>query len=185
LLQGNFRSASLHLRVAGDPGPVFTELRARARAVDREVPLYNMRTLDTQIAGTLSPERMLATVSSILGALAIVLAMVGLYSILANAVSQRTREIGIRMALGAEQRQVIGMVLRDTLRMVAIGVAVGIPVSLGASRWITSFLYGIGGQDPLTYAGIVLLLALAGFAAAYVPSRRAARVDPMVVLRYD
>jgi predicted permease len=185
LLQGDFRSASLHLRIAGDPGPVFTELRARARAIDRDVPLYNVRTLDNQIAGTLSPERMLATVSTILGALAIVLAMVGLYSILANAVSQRSREIGIRMALGAEQRQVIGMVLRDTLRMVAIGIAVGIPVSLGASRWIASFLYGIGAQDPLTYAAIVLLLALAGCAAAYVPSRRAARVDPMVVLRYD
>jgi len=185
LLQGNFRSATLHLRIAGDSGPVFNELRSRARAIDREVPLYGMRTLETQIAGTLSPERMLASVSTILGVLAITLAMVGLYSILANAVAQRTREIGIRMALGAERRQVIGMVLRDTLRMVAIGVAVGIPISLGASRWIASFLYGIRTQDPLTYAGIVMLLALAGIAAAYVPSRRASKVDPMVVLRYE
>ena len=144
-----------------------------------------MRTLETQIAGTLSPERMLASVSTILGALAIILAMVGLYSILANAVAQRTREIGIRMALGAEQRQVIGMVLRDTLKMVAIGVALGVPVSLAASRWITSYLYGVRPQDPLTYVGIVMLLAMAGIAAAYVPSRRASKVDPMVVLRYD
>jgi putative ABC transport system permease protein len=89
------------------------------------------------------------------------------------------------MALGAEQRQVIGMVLRDTLKMVAIGVAVGIPVSLAASRWITSYLYGIKRQDPITYAAIVGLLALAGLTAAYVPSRRASKVDPMVVLRYD
>jgi predicted permease len=185
LLQGNFRSATLHMRIAGDSAPVFNELRSRARAIDREVPLYGMGTLETQIAGTLSPERMLASVSTILGALAIILAMVGLYSILANAVAQRTREIGIRMALGAEQRQVIGMVLRDTLQMVAIGVAVGIPISLGASRWIVSFLYGIRPQDPLTYAAIVGLLALAGIAAAYVPSRRASKVDPMVVLRYD
>jgi len=144
-----------------------------------------MRTMETQIAGTLSPERMLASVSTILGALAIILAIVGLYSILANAVAQRTREIGIRMALGAERRQVIGMVLRDTLKMVAIGVAVGIPVSLGASRWITSYLYGVRPQDPLTYVGIVMLLMMAGIAAAYVPSRRASKVDPMVVLRYD
>ncbi len=185
LLQGNFKTATLHLRTAGDSTPVFTELRARVRSIDKDVPLYGMRTMETQISGTLSPERMLASVSTILGALAIILAMVGLYSILANAVAQRTREIGIRMALGAEQRQVIGMVLRDTLKMVAIGVAVGVPVSLAASRWITSYLYGIKPQDPVTYAAIVGLLALAGVAAAYVPSRRASKVDPMVVLRYD
>ncbi|HEV2691141.1 MAG TPA: ABC transporter permease [Bryobacteraceae bacterium] len=184
-LQGNFRSATLHLRIAGDPAPVFNELRARARAIDRDLPLFAMHTLETQIAGTLSPERMLATVSSILGALAIVLAMVGLYSILANAVAQRSREIGIRMALGAEQRQVIGMVLRDTLRMVAIGIVAGIPLSLAASRWIQSFLFGVKTQDPITYTAIVALVAAAGLLAAYVPSRRASRVDPMVVLRYD
>jgi predicted permease len=185
LLQGNFKTATLHLRITGDSAAVFTELRSRARELDREVPLYGMRTLETQIAGTLSPERMLASVSTILGALAIILAMVGLYSILANAVAQRTREIGIRMALGAEQRQVIAMVLRDTLKMVAIGVLVGIPVSLATSRWIVSYLYGIKPQDPFTFAAIVTLLALAAIAAAYVPSRRASKVDPMVVLRYD
>jgi predicted permease len=185
LLQGNFKTATLHLRFTGDSTSVFTELQARARAIDKGVPLYGMRTMETQIAGTLSPERMLAGVSTILGVLAIILAMVGLYSILANAVAQRTREIGIRMALGAEQWQVIGMVLRETLKMVAIGVAVGIPVSLAASRWITSYLYDVKPQDPLTYVGIVLLLALAGLAAGFVPSRRASQVDPMVALRYD
>jgi len=185
LLQGNFRNATLHLRVSGDPAPVFTELRARERALDRDVPLYEMHTLETQIAGTLSPERMLALVSSVLGSLAIVLAMVGLYSILANAVAQRSREIGIRMALGAEQRQVIAMILRDTLRMVAIGVVAGIPMALAASRWIQSFLFGIKAQDPVTYVAIVTLVCVAGLLAAFVPSRRASRVDPMVVLRYD
>jgi predicted permease len=185
LLQGDFTNATLHLRVTGDPAPVFNELRARARAVDRDVPLFGMRMLEEQISGTLAPERMLATVSTILGGLAIVLAMVGLYSILANAVAQRSREIGIRMALGAAQRQVIGMVVRDTLRMIAIGVLVGIPVSLAASRWIQSFLFGIKPQDPVTYLGIVALVAAAGMLAAFVPSRRASRVDPMVVLRHD
>jgi putative ABC transport system permease protein len=185
LLQGDFGGATLHLRITGDPALVFNELRAQARALDRSVPLYGMRTLQTQIGETLSTERMLATVSAILGALAIVLAMVGLYSVLANAVAQRAREIGIRMALGAAQNQVIRMVLRDTLRMVVIGVAVGIPVALAATRWIASFLFGIKTQDPLTYGAIAVLVVLAGFAAAYVPSRRASRVDPMVVLRYD
>ena len=184
-LQGDFGSATLHLRIATGPAAVFNQLRAMARAVDRAVPLYAMRTLDTQIGETLSTERMLATVSTILGALAMVLAMVGLYSVLANAVAQRAREIGIRMALGAERMQVIGMVMSDTLRMVLIGVVVGIPVSLAASRWIASFLYGIKAQDPITYVGIAVLVIAAGLAAAYIPSRRACRVDPMVVLRYD
>ncbi|HYL72859.1 MAG TPA: ABC transporter permease [Bryobacteraceae bacterium] len=185
LLEGNFRSATFELRITGNPTPVFTELRARARAVDRDIPLFDLRTLEAQIAGRLSPERMLATVSTILGALAIILAMVGLYSILANSVAQRSREIGIRMALGAEQRQVIGMILRDTLRMVAIGVVLGIPMSLAASRWIQSFLFGVKTQDPVTYVAILSLIAVAGLLAAYVPSRRASNVDPMVVLRYD
>jgi predicted permease len=185
LLQGDFGGATLHLRIAGDPALVFNELRAQARALDRSVPLYRMRTLQTQIGETLSTERMLATVSAILGALAIVLAMVGLYSVLANAVAQRAREIGIRMALGAAQNNVSGMVLRDTLRMVVIGVVVGIPVALAATRWIASFLFGVKAQDPLTYVAIGALVLAAGLAAAFVPSRRASRVDPMVVLRYD
>ena len=185
LLEGDFGSATLHVRMAGDPAPVFNQLRAQARAADRSVPLYGMRTLDAQIGERISTERMLAMVSTILGALAIVLAMVGLYSVLANAVAQRAREIGIRMALGAARTQVGGMVRRDTLRMVSLGVLVGIPVSLAASRWIASFLYGIKAQDPLTYIAIAALVVAAGLAAAYIPSRRASRVDPMVVLRYD
>jgi predicted permease len=185
LLQGDFGSATLHLRIASGPTLVFNELRSQARSVDSAVPLYGMRTLEAQIGATLSTERMLAMVSTILGALAILLAMVGLYSVLANAVAQRAREIGIRMALGAARTQVIGMVMRDTLRMVLIGVLVGIPVSLAASRWIASFLYGVKAKDPLTYVVIAALVVAAGFAAAYVPSRRASRVDPMVVLRYD
>jgi predicted permease len=185
LLQGDFGAATLHLRTASDPALVFNELRAQARAADRAVPLYGMRTLDAQIGETLSTERMLASASAILGGLAIVLAMVGLYSVLANAVAQRAREIGIRMALGAALPQVTGMVIRDTLRMVLIGVVIGIPVSLAASRWIASFLYGIKAQDPITYAATAVLVVIAGCAAAYVPSRRASRVDPMVVLRYD
>lgn len=185
ILQGEYSSATLHLRVAGDPASVFTELRSRARALDPQVPLSELRTMETQIASTISPERTLATISTILGGLAMVLAIVGLYSVLAFSVAQRAREIGIRMALGAEQSQVIGLVLRNTLRMVAIGIALGIPLSLVVSRWIKSFLFGIQAQDPVTYFAIIALVVAAGMAAAYVPSRRASRVDPMVVLRYD
>jgi len=185
LLEGDFGFVTLHLRIAGDSARVFNELRAQARAADRSVPLFGMRTLEAQIGETLSTERLLATVSTILGALAIVLAMVGLYSVLANAVAERAREIGIRMALGAARIQVIRMVMRDTLRMVLAGVLVGIPVSLAASRWIASFLYGIQAHDPFTYVGIGGFVIAAGFAAAFIPSRRASSVDPMVVLRHN
>jgi len=185
LLQSNQRSATLVLRAAGDPARAFANLSAIARRVDPGVPLYGMRTLEAQIAGTLSPERMLALVSSLFAGFAIVLAMVGLYGVLAYAVAQRAREIGIRMALGAAPGQVIGAVLRDAFRMVAAGLLLGIPLSYAASKWIATSLYGLKPGDPLTYGSIVGLLAIAALAAAFLPSRRAASVDPMVVLRCE
>jgi predicted permease len=185
LLQGDFRSATVDLRVAGDPSPVFNELRAMARQIDGNVPLFDMRTLQAQIAGTLSPERMLAEISTLFSVMAMLLAAVGLYGVLAYAVAQRSREIGIRMALGAAQNRVIGAVIRDALRMLAAGLALGIPLSLAATRWIASFLYGLRPSDPLTYCAVIALLCAASLAAAFVPSRRAARVDPMVALRCD
>jgi ABC-type antimicrobial peptide transport system permease subunit len=185
LLQGDYRSATLDLRVAGDPALAFSQLGSLARQVDRTVPLYGQRTLERQIAGTLSPERMLAVVSTLFGALAMLLAMVGLYGVLAYAVAHRSREIAIRMALGAAQGQVVAAVVRQALWMAAAGVALGVPISLGVSRWIASSLYGLQPGDPATYGAIIALLLVAAFAAALVPSRRASRVDPMVVLRWD
>jgi putative ABC transport system permease protein len=185
LLQGDYRSVTLDLRVAGDHAHVFNDLRALARQIDPATPLFNLRTMDEQIAGTLSPERMLAMVSTIFGVLAMVLAVVGLYGVLAYAVAQRAREIGIRMALGAAQGRVIRAVIREALTMVGAGVALGIPLSILASRWIASYLYGLKPGDPLTYVGVVAVLCAASVAAAIVPSRRAARVDPMVVLRCE
>jgi ABC-type antimicrobial peptide transport system permease subunit len=185
LLQSNQRSATLTLRVAGDPAQALGQLAALARRIDPKVPLYNTRTLEAQIAATLSPERMLALVSSLFAAFATVLAMIGLYGVLAYAVAQRSREIGIRMALGAAPGQVIGAVVRDALRMVAGGLLLGVPLSYAASRWIQGSLYGLKPGDPITYAAIITVLAVASLAAALIPSRRAAKVDPMVVLRCE
>jgi len=111
--------------------------------------------------------------------------MIGLYGVLAYAVAQRSREIGIRMALGAAPGQVVASVVRDALRLVALGLALGIPLSLAASRWIVTSLYELKPGDPVTYVSIVAVLAIASLAAAFVPSRRAAGVDPMVVLRWE
>jgi predicted permease len=185
LLQSDVRSATLVLRVSGDPRQTLAQLGALARRVDAAVPLYRARTLEAQIAGTLAPERMLALVSTILGALAMLLATIGLYGVLAYAVARRSREIGIRMALGAAPSKVIGAVLRDAARMMAAGLALGVPLSLFASRWIASSLYGIRPGDVVTYCAIVAVLGAAAMAAAFVPSRRASRVDPIVVLRCD
>jgi ABC-type antimicrobial peptide transport system permease subunit len=128
---------------------------------------------------------MLALVSSLFAAFAMVLAMVGLYGVLAYAVANRSREIGIRVALGAAPGRVIGAVIRDALRMVIAGLALGVPLSFLASRWIATSLYGLKPGDPVTYVSIVALLAAASLAAAFIPSRRAARVDPVVVLRCE
>jgi len=185
LLQSDTRSATLTLRVSGDPARAFNELRNAARQIDRSVPLYGLQTLEAQIAGTLSPERMLALVSTLFGGLAMLLAMVGLYGVLANSVAQRAREIGIRMALGAARGQVVAGVLRQALRMVAAGLVLGIPISLAVSRWIATMLYGLGPGDAATYGAIVVVLLGAALVATLVPSRRAAGVDPMVVLRWE
>jgi predicted permease len=185
LLQTRQRSATLVLRAAGDPARALSQLSTIARRIDPTVPLYGTRTLEAQIAGTLSPERMLALVSSLLAGFAVVLATIGLYGVLAYAVTQRSREIGIRMALGAAPGAVIGAIIRDAIRMVVAGLVLGIPLSLAASRWIATSLYGLKPGDPVTYGSIIGLLAVVSLAAAFVPSRRAARVDPVVVLRCD
>jgi putative ABC transport system permease protein len=113
------------------------------------------------------------------------LEMVGLYGIMSYIFSQRSHEIGIRMALGAQRGDMLQMVLRQSLTLVAIGIGTGIVAGLGATRVLSTLLYGIGGADPATYLGVVLLLALAALLASYIPARRAMRVDPMVALRHE
>jgi predicted permease len=185
LLQADVRGATLIVRASGDSGAVLAALRAKARAADRDLPLFHEKTLAAQISGTLSMNRMLATVAALFGGLALVLATAGLYAVLAYAVARRSREIAIRMALGAERSGVIAMVLRDAFVLIGVGLLAGIPLSLVASHWIASYLFGLKPQDPVTYGVIAAVLGAAAFLAAFVPSRRASTVDPMAVLRYD
>ncbi|MBX9603813.1 MAG: ABC transporter permease [Bryobacteraceae bacterium] len=185
LLQGDHDSGTLHLHVSGDPGPVVAGLREALRGLDANLPLYRVQTLERQIDNTISRERLLATLSAIFGGLAILLAAVGLYGVLGYAVTRRTREIGIRMALGAQRADVLSRVLRESLAMAALGVALGLPAAWAASQWVASLLYGVKPGDPLTYGGIVFLLLGVALLAGLVPARRASRVDPMVALRHD
>jgi len=116
---------------------------------------------------------------------AMVLAAIGIYGVIAYSVTQRTREIGIRMALGAQRTQMLGMVLRQSLTVVVIGIAVGLLAAFGATRLLASLLYGVGANDVVTYASVVFLLGAAAFLASYIPARRAMKVDPMIALRYE
>ena len=158
------------------------ELRARFPAMPAEI---QVEPLTEQVRRTLAQERMLAALGSCFGALALILAAVGLYGVLAYAVARSTGEIGVRMALGAKRAEVLGRVLRQALWLLACGVGIGIPAAWAATQWISSSLFGLRVTDPMTTLAAAALLALTGVGAALAPALRAARVDPLVALRYE
>jgi predicted permease len=176
---------TIYVRTAGEPNQLISSVRGKMRELDANVPIYAMRTMDEQISNSLSTERMIASLSSVFGFVATVLAVIGLYGVMSYSVAQRTREIGIRMALGAEQRKVIGMVMREVAALIAIGVAVGVPAAVVLTRVVKSQLYGLEAHDPWTLGLATGLLAMVACAAGYVPALRASRVDPMRALRYE
>jgi predicted permease len=176
---------TLVVRTASDPLTVAAAVRRETQAMDPQMPRFEIETLATQIAASLGKERLLATLSSGFGLLALLLSCLGLYGILSYAVALRTREIGIRMALGAERRDVLWLMLRDALRLALIGVAVGIPSALAAALLISSQLFGISAADPVAIGLATLILLAVASAASYLPARRAARVDPLVALREE
>ena len=176
---------TLVVRTAGDPTSVAAAVRREARAMDPAMPMFEVETLVTQVAASLSEERLLATLSSGFGLLGLLLSCLGLYGILSYAVACRTHEIGIRMALGAERRDVLWLALRDALRLVLVGVALGIPAALAAARLIPSQLFGISAADPVAIGLATLAMLTVASVAGYLPARRATQVDPLVALRYE
>jgi ABC-type antimicrobial peptide transport system permease subunit len=176
---------TLVARTAGDPTSVAAAVRREARAMDPAMPMFEVETLTTQIAASLQRERLLATLSSGFGLLALLLSCLGLYGILSYAVARRTNEIGVRMALGADRRDVLWLVLSDALRLVLIGAALGVPAALAASRLVASQLFGISAADPGAIVEATLALLAVAAVACYLPARRATRVDPLVALRCE
>jgi ABC-type antimicrobial peptide transport system permease subunit len=144
-----------------------------------------VRALSEQVQSTIAQERMMATLASGFGLLALILACVGVYGLLAYGVARRTREIGIRMALGAQRRGVVALILGGAWRPLALGLAIGLPAAWAASRWIQSLLFGLNPTDPVAIVAPVLLLVVVAHVAAYLPARRASRVDPLVALRHE
>jgi predicted permease len=168
-----------------NPAAIVPSLRAAVATVDGNLPLLDVRTQQQQINSTMRPERIFANLSAGFGVLALVLASIGMYGIMAYSVSRRTNEIGIRMALGAQPRLVLGMVLGEASRLVAIGIVVGVCAALAMGRVIASMLYGLNSWDPVTLMSSAALLIGVAIAASWIPARRAAGVDPMRALRHE
>jgi predicted permease len=175
----------IYVRTTADPTLLMSSIRSKLRDLDPNIPISNMRTTEVQINNSLSTERMIASLSAVFGFLATLLAVIGLYGVMAYTVAQRTREVGIRMALGAAQGSVIWMVMREVLILIAIGVAAGVPAALALTKLVQSQLFGLSPHDPATLVLATIALAFVASAAGYIPAWRASRLDPMKALRYQ
>jgi predicted permease len=178
-------SKVVYVRTERDPENAFATIRAVVHDLAPALPITGMKTLTRQLDESLVTERMVATLSSVFGALATVLAIIGLYGVMAYMVTRRSREIGIRMALGAMRGNVVWLVMREVLTLVGIGIAVGLPAAFALTHLVESQLYGVKASDPAAMALATALLAAVALLAGYIPARRAAGFDPVRVLRYE
>jgi predicted permease len=185
LLQHPRTELTLHVRTAGDPAMLVSLVRQVVRDVAPDLPVTDASSMAGYLSGGLLPQRIAATLLGLFGLLGLSLAGVGLYGVVSYWVSRRSREIGVRVALGAGRRRVIGTVLREGMKPVALGLAAGLVLAFGLTRFIGAVLYGISPADPVTFGSVVLVLLAAALLATWVPARRAASVDPMTVLRSE
>jgi len=176
---------TFELKTAASTASMTAEIREAVRSIDNDLPIFEVRTQTQQIQATLTNERVFATLTSGFGILALILASIGIYGIMAYTVSRRTNEIGIRMALGARQSRVLTMVLREVAILIAAGLAIGLAAALATTRFVASFLYEIKSNDPLTLSVAAAVLASVAALAGYLPARRASRLDPMTALREE
>jgi putative ABC transport system permease protein len=179
------RALTLMVRGNGDPGRLTAIVREETRAVEPDVPLFGVMTLDNLLAQSRWPFRVFGTMFAAFAVIALLLSAVGLYAVTAYSVTQRTAEIGVRMALGAEPHHVRWLVLRRAILHLAIGLPLGLAGAFGVGRIMSSVLVAAGGRDPMTVAGIALLMILVSVAACLWPARRATRLDPVLALRYE
>jgi putative ABC transport system permease protein len=176
---------ALLVRAEGDPRNLIGGIRQQVLAVDSEQPVYAVNTMDRVLAESLHTRRFLSHLLVLFAAVAIVLALVGIYGVISYTVNQRVHEIGIRMALGAQRGEVLRYILSWGFSLVLRGAVVGLLLAVAVGGSISGLLYGVGPADPSVLAGVTLLLIVAATAATYVPARRASRVDPLVALRHE
>ena len=173
------------MRTTGDPKPLAGAIRATVAARDATLPVYDVKTFTEHLGFSLFPARIAATLLVSFGGLALLLAALGIYGVTAYSVSQRTREIGIRMALGAASADILKLMLSHGLKLASIGLVIGLAAAFALTRLMTSVLYGVSATDAMTFVSISLLLEGVVLTASFIPARRALTVDPMVALRYE
>jgi predicted permease len=178
-------STIIHVRTSGAPSDVIGGLRREIEALDRSLPVYSIKPLSEHVAAALTPQRLLAHLVTSFGLLALLLAGIGQYGLLAYTVAQRTPEIGIRTALGAQKSAVVRLVVAQGMRLSLVGIGLGLVVALGVTRLLTRLLFGVSPLDPLTFIAMALLLLIVALVACALPARRAANVDPKTALRYE
>lgn len=176
---------TFEVRTAASVSAILPLVREAVRTVDKDLPVFDMRTQLQQIDATMSRERLFTALTSAFGVLALVLASVGIYGTLAQNVSRRTGEIGIRVALGAGRADVLAMVLREALLLAVVGVIVGAGIATGLGRFVEAVLYGVTPTDPIAIGGAVAAMLIVALIACWLPARRACRLDPMVALRHE
>lgn len=176
---------TLFVHTLGAPGPMLGEVRRIIRTLDPQIPIIYEKTIADHMSFALWPSWMGAVLLGAFGLLALVLASLGVYGVMAYSVSQRTRELGIRMALGAQSHEVVQLVLRQGMGLAAIGLIAGLLAAFGATRLLAALLYGVNPIDPAVFAGVTVLLAAAALTACYFPARRAVKIDPVIALRFD
>jgi len=183
--QSSWRETTFQVRTSGDPLAVVSSIRHEVQAIEPNLPVFRIKTLEQQVDETLGHERLVTTLASLFGVLALLLACAGLYGVLSYSVSRRTQEIGIRMALGAKRTDVLTLVLRQGMSLAVLGIAIGLSGAFVVTRYLESLLFEVRAADPLTFAVTSVALAAVALAACYLPARRATRVDPVITLRSE
>jgi len=177
--------AAFYVRTATPSASAYNMIRNEVKQLAPSMPVYEMKTVESQLDETLLTDRLIAMLSAGFGLLATLLATIGLYGVMAFVVARRRKELGIRLALGAQSSSVIWLVMREVLLLLAIGLAVGVPAALGLGRYVSSQLYGIQPNDPSIATMTMIVLALVSAAAGLIPAHRASRIDPILALRYE
>ena len=173
------------MRSANDPGGLAAAVTGQIRAIDPDLPIYRLRTMGERVAASLSERRFSMLLLTMFAVLALGLAAIGVYGVMSYLVSQGTRELGIRLALGAAPHDLLRLVVRQGMAVAVAGVVLGLAGAFLLTRFMRALLFGVGANDPLTFAAIALTLAVVAFIACYVPARRAARVDPVTSMRVE
>ena len=173
------------VKTTNDPQAILSSVQNEVRQMDKDLPIFAVKTLDEYVSDSVSTPRFNTTLLTLFAAVALVLTVVGLYGVMSYSVAQRTNEIGIRMALGAQTRDVLRLIVGQGFRMVVIGLVIGLAGAYGLTRLMASLLFGVGAKDPVTFAIVAPVLALVALLACYLPARRASKVDPIEAIRYE